>query len=42
MLLKLFKSNKDYDFVDNLTKILLKNHEIIVSCILKVAGGPRV
>jgi hypothetical protein len=25
MLLKLLKSNKDHDFADNLTKILLKN-----------------
>jgi hypothetical protein len=41
MLLKLFKSNKDHDFVDNLTKILLKNQEIIVSCVFKVAGGPH-
>ena len=38
MLLKLFKSNKDHDFVHNLTKILL---EIKVSCVLKVAGGPH-
>jgi hypothetical protein len=39
MLLKLFKSNKDHDFVDILTKKLLKNQEIIVSWVLKVAGG---
>ena len=39
MLLKLLKSNKNHDFLDNLTKILLKNQEIRVSCVFKVAGG---
>jgi hypothetical protein len=41
MLLKLLKSNKNHDFIDILTKILLKNQEIRVSCVLKVAEGPH-
>jgi hypothetical protein len=35
MPLKLLKSNKDHDFVDNLTKILFKNQKIIVSCVFQ-------